>query len=195
MTNQNTANAQKAQFAQSAQAQNAQLAQSAVDKTAPETAPQSAPIHIIDDDRLFANCLARHLRTYETRIFTNAIEAIAALNDETPPLIFLDILLDGPDGFTYLNELASYAETAKIPVVIISSLNLPKNLPDYGVVKILNKSTLTPADLQSLAQKYTTKALRKNRSQNPKDHSQNPQDHSQNPQVATTEPEAQNEQS
>ena len=163
-------------------------------------AVQKAPIHIIDDDRLFASCLARHLRAYETRIFTNAIEAIAALNDETPPLIFLDILLDGPDGFTYLNELASYAETAKIPVVIISSLNLPKNLSDYGVVKILNKSTLTPTDLQSLAQKYATKALCKvavaHENHKPKaaHKPQNPKNHSQNPQVATLEPEARNEQ-
>ena len=132
-----------------------------IDQNHSSAATQKVPIHIIDDDRLFANCLARHLRAYETRIFTNAIEAISALNDETPPLIFLDILLDGPDGFTYLNELASYTETAKIPVVIISSLNLPKNLPDYGVVKILNKSTLTPADVQSLAKKYVTKVSTK----------------------------------
>ena len=38
-------------------------------------------------------------------------------------MIFLDILLTGPDGFTFLNELISYSDTAKIPIVIVSSLD------------------------------------------------------------------------
>ena len=31
--------------------------------------------------------------------------------------IFLDILLPGADGFTFLNELTSYPDTAKIPII------------------------------------------------------------------------------
>lgn len=109
-------------------------------------------IFIIDDDREMAECVALAIGSATpVRIFSNAIDAIQALDDrELPELIFLDILLDGPDGFTFLNEIGSYSDTAKIPVVIISSLDL-KNRPleNYGVVKVLDKTTMTPKDIQA----------------------------------------------
>lgn len=112
-------------------------------------------IHIIDDDVIMSECIANFVKPHPTHTFTNAIDAISSLNDELPDLIFLDILLDGPDGFTYLNEIASYSETEKIPVVIVTSLEIPSDLSSYGVVKVLDKSTMTPADIRALAQKYT----------------------------------------
>lgn len=110
-------------------------------------------IFIIDDNKVMAECVERAIHqaapNQKTQIFPNAIEATAALNEQLPELIFLDILLDGPDGFTFLHELASYNDTAKIPIVLISSLDLGKHdLSDYGVVGILNKDTMTPQDIQ-----------------------------------------------
>ena len=70
-------------------------------------------------------------------------------------LIFLDILLDGPDGFTLLNELASYPDTCKIPIVIVSSLYLKESdLSSYNVVGILSKDSMTPGDILSYAEEY-----------------------------------------
>ena len=112
-------------------------------------------IHIIDDDVIMSECIANFVKPRPVHAFTNAIDAISALNDEIPDLIFLDILLDGPDGFTYLNEIASYSETQKIPVAIVTSMQLPSNLSSYGVVKILDKSTMTPADIRALAEVYS----------------------------------------
>ena len=107
-------------------------------------------IYLIDDDLRMAECLARYLRPEETRIFSNAIEAIQNIDEDTPKLIFLDILLDGPDAFTFLNELVSYENTAKIPVVIVTSLKLKTaSLKPYGVKRILSKETLTPEDIKS----------------------------------------------
>lgn len=107
-------------------------------------------IFIIDDDKIMANCIARAVGG-ETRIFSNAIEAINLISDgEIPRLIFLDILLDGPDGFTFLNELVSYSDTQKIPIVIVSSLDFAeRDLSDYGVVGILNKDTMTPEEIRT----------------------------------------------
>ena len=109
-------------------------------------------IFIIDDDREMAECIALAAKSSgsKVRIFQNAINAIQALDDgELPSLIFLDILLDGPDGFTFLNELSSYSDTAKIPVVIVSSLDLKNRaLENYGVVGILDKTTMTPEDIK-----------------------------------------------
>ena len=106
-------------------------------------------IYIIDDDYQMAECVGRFLRPEKTKIFGNAIDAIANIDDDAPDLIFLDVLLDGPDAFTFLNEIASYENTSKIPVVIITSLDLKtNNLKNYGVRKILKKETLTPEDVK-----------------------------------------------
>ena len=97
-----------------------------------------------------ANCVARAVKK-SVRIFSNGIEAMDAIsNGELPELIFLDILLDGPDGFTFLNELVSYSDTRKIPVVIVSSIDFSgKDLSQYGVVGVLNKDTMTPEEIFS----------------------------------------------
>lgn len=116
-------------------------------------------IFIVDDDREFAECIARQVRAFshdEVRIFANGIEAISALDEEMPELIFLDILLDGPDGFTFLNELMSYSDTEKIPVVVMSSLKFTEeSLKSYGVVKVLDKAEMTPDEVKAVVEEYT----------------------------------------
>ena len=113
-------------------------------------------IFIIDDDKDMANCIKRAAKC-EARVFTNGVEAMFAVsNGELPDLIFLDILLDGPDGFTFLNELVSYSDTVKIPVVIVSSFEFSeKDLVKYGVVGVLNKDTMLPQEIKVYAEKYT----------------------------------------
>ena len=113
-------------------------------------------IFVIDDDEIMAECIARACDDKEVKIFTNAIEAINGLGEfGIPNLIFLDILLDGPDGFTFLNELASYDDTKKIPVVVVSSLNLgDKDLSAYGVVGVLNKDTMLPEEIKQYVERY-----------------------------------------
>lgn len=114
-------------------------------------------IFVIEDNELMAECIGRAVRCAqkEAAIFQNAIEAMNALDDELPEIIFLDVLLDGPDGFTFLNEIASYRDTANIPIVIVSSLNLKlKDLRSYGVVRVLDKSTMMPADIVECVKEY-----------------------------------------
>lgn len=112
-------------------------------------------IFVIDDDELMSRCIVRACKGHEAKRFGNAIDAIGALDEETPNLIFLDVLLDGPDGFTLTNELASYADTAKIPIVIVSSLDLgDKDLSSYGVVGILSKDSMVPEELLAYANEY-----------------------------------------
>ena len=111
-------------------------------------------IFVIDDDLIMAECIARAARR-ETRIFGNAIEAMQAIsNGEVPEMIFLDILLDGPDGFTFLNEMVSYKDTAKVPIVIVSSLDLDRDLSAYGVVGILKKDVMKPEEVYGYVEKY-----------------------------------------
>jgi response regulator receiver domain len=123
-------------------------------KPQPEIKNESLEFFILEDDPIFARLFSKSLRrafpdsTVST--FENAIDAINALPDGcTPPsVIILDVLLTGPDGFTFLNEIASYSDLSNIPIIIVSSLNFPmQTLESYNVRRILNKATMTPQDL------------------------------------------------
>ena len=113
-------------------------------------------IYIIDDDEIMAECIARACGEAQVRKYRDAIMAMQEIAEgEIPDLIMLDILLDGPDGFTFLNELVSYADTAKVPVVVVSSLDLSgKDLSDYGVVGVLDKSKMVPQEIREYVLKY-----------------------------------------
>lgn len=112
-------------------------------------------IFIIEDDHLMADCfelaIKNAISNAKIQKFSDAFSAMSALDNNLPELILLDILLKGPDGFTFLNELISYDDTAKIPVILISSLNLAaQDLSHYGVRKIFQKDTMTPYELTSV---------------------------------------------
>ncbi len=131
-------------------------------------------IYIIEDEPVMADCLALAVRQFtlpepkvaaknraglpdsqadtevfpEVEIFYDALAPMAELSNRLPDAILLDVMLTGPDGFTFLNELLSYEDTARIPVVLISSLDLSgRNLEHYGVVQYLDKATMTPEDI------------------------------------------------
>ena len=112
-------------------------------------------IFVIDDDEIMAECIAGAING-EVKIFSNAIEAMNEISaGNLPEMIFLDILLDGPDGFTFLNELISYDDTAKIPIVIVTSLDLgEKDLSVYGVKEILEKEEMIPSDIERCVKAY-----------------------------------------
>ncbi|MBR5389460.1 response regulator [Candidatus Saccharibacteria bacterium] len=121
---------------------------------------KSPLIYIIDDDELFADCLISAIKkgnkSAKIQTFNNAIDAINSLSDPLPSLIFLDILLPGPDGFTFLNEIASYTDTAKIPIVLVTSLELPEaDLSIYGIQGILNKERMKPSEVTDYVKRYT----------------------------------------
>lgn len=114
-------------------------------------------IFVVDDDEIMAECIARACHGREVMVFSNAIEAMNTISEgKIPELIFLDILLDGPNGFTFLNELVSYTDTVKIPVVIVSSLDFKgEDLSAYGIVGVLEKEKMRPEEIYRYARKYT----------------------------------------
>lgn len=129
-------------------------------KPQPENKSESLEFFILEDDPIFARLFSKSLRRAfpdsTVSVFENAIDAINALPDDcTPPsVIILDVLLTGPDGFTFLNEIASYSDLSCVPIIIVSSLNFPmQTLESYNVKKILNKATMTPQDLPAAISK------------------------------------------
>lgn len=136
-------------------------------------------VFIIEDDVMMAECLElatlnglRKLQssypdklatdnysTYTVSKFTNIFDATQAINQSLPDLIILDILLSGPDGFSLLNELMTYNDTATIPIIVVSSLDLnQQNLAHYGVVRVFQKESMTPLQLGSAIQEILANA-------------------------------------
>ena len=116
-------------------------------------------VFIVDDDELFAECIESAVKTADQNLsvkkFRNALDAINSLKSPLPKLIFLDILLPGPDGFTFLNEISSYSDSSKIPVILVTSLKLPEtDLRVYGVRGILDKETMKPEEVTDYVRKF-----------------------------------------
>jgi response regulator receiver domain len=137
-------------------------------KNKPAPTKETIEIFLLEDDPILSQLFTKNLKkafqkngqNLSIHCFTNCIEAISALPDDCkPPALFiLDVLLIGPDGFTFLNEIASYPDLSKIPVIIVSSLKFPdQTYESYNVVEILNKTTMTPQTLFSAV----TKALKR----------------------------------
>lgn len=118
-------------------------------------------VYVIEDDPMMSDVIALAARStvlfdaagQEThpsvRVFNDAVEPMSEMNTELPDMILLDVLLSGPDGFAFLNELISYHDTAKIPVALITSLDMSdRNLEHYGVFRTLDKGTMTPEDIR-----------------------------------------------
>ncbi|MBR3115614.1 response regulator [Candidatus Saccharibacteria bacterium] len=113
-------------------------------------------IYVVDDDAIMARCIARACGEHEVRTFSNAVEVMEAISEgELPELIFLDVLLVGPDGFTLLNEMVSYEDTARIPVVLVTSLAMgERDLSEYGVVGVLEKETMRPEEVRRYVDEF-----------------------------------------
>lgn len=116
-------------------------------------------VFVIDDDEFFSECISSAIkkvdRNISVKFFKNAIDATNALSESLPNLIFLDILLPGPDGFAFLNEISSYPDTAKIPVILVTGLKLPKtDLSIYGVCGILDKEKMKPEEIGVYVERY-----------------------------------------
>lgn len=129
-------------------------------------------VYVIEDDPTMADVIALAARSTVlfdkngqevhpgVRVFNDAVEPISEMNEKLPDVILLDVLLSGPDGFTFLNELISYHDTAKIPVVLISSIDFSdRNLEHYGVIHTLDKSKMTPEDIREAVLKGIEKNL------------------------------------
>lgn len=112
-------------------------------------------IFIIDDNTAFATCVQKAAGE-EAKVFQDAVAAMREIDESgVPELIFMDILLTGPDGISFLNEMASYEDTGRVPIVITTELPVKMSeLSEYGVVGVLNKDTMTPGEVRNYVQKF-----------------------------------------
>ena len=71
-------------------------------------------------------------------------------------MIVLDVLLPGPNAFVFLHELRSHPDLAGVPVLLCTNSAdqiAEEDVKAYGVVRVLDKTTMIPADLVAAIRK------------------------------------------
>lgn len=80
-------------------------------------------IYAVDDEagiRELYQC-ALDAAGFLVRCFEGAESLFAALREEVPDLLLLDVMLEGEDGFAILARLRADARTATLPVIMVSA--------------------------------------------------------------------------
>jgi CheY-like chemotaxis protein len=57
---------------------------------------------------------------HQVSVAGDGVECLEILNEETPDLILLDIMMPGEDGWAICRKIKSYKKTSKIPVVMFT---------------------------------------------------------------------------
>jgi DNA-binding response OmpR family regulator len=78
---------------------------------------------VVDDEQLLvkSTCMAMKVYGFDTRGAMNADEAFSVLDEFTPDIIFLDIMMPGVDGWQVLARLKEGGKYADIPVVVFTA--------------------------------------------------------------------------
>lgn len=107
---------------------------------------------LVEDDAWLAEVEVSVLKAegYEVRHVPHALAAIDAIDADIPDAIILDVLLAGTTAFALMNELQSHSDTHQIPIVLCTNLADQfelKHLEEYGVKRVIDKTTMHPTDL------------------------------------------------
>lgn len=114
-------------------------------------------IVIVEDDAWLAAQYTRIMKRigYEVWHVTDGAAAIDIIDENTPDVILLDILLAQGTAPGLLHELQSHHDLAQVPVVLISNIAHRvdmETMRTYGVRAILDKATVTPDELIATVQ-------------------------------------------
>lgn len=107
---------------------------------------------LVEDDAWLAEVQASSISDagYEVLIAPHAPAAIELVDSFQPEVIVLDVLLAGSTAFALLNELQSYSDTGMVPVILCTNIADQFDaikLKEYGVKKVVDKTTMHPEDL------------------------------------------------
>ena len=82
-------------------------------------------ILLVDDSRTELHFLSRLLgkRGYDVRTAQNGEEALRRLNEETPDLILMDVVMPGQNGFQLTRSITRDPRWSGIPVIMCTSKN------------------------------------------------------------------------
>lgn len=107
---------------------------------------------LVEDDVWLAELEASVLSKegYEVQVAHHAPAAIELVDVFKPDVMILDVLLAGSTSFALLHELQTYQDTKHTPIILCTNLAdqfTKEQLEQYGVQRVVNKTTMHPSDL------------------------------------------------
>jgi len=82
---------------------------------------RTSKILIVDDNPVNIDFLVELLKEYDARTVIDGKSALAAVKEEKPDVILLDIVMPGMDGFEVCTKLKESPETEDIPIIFLSA--------------------------------------------------------------------------
>jgi len=94
-----------------------------------------ATVMVADDDAEFSDLLKMFLEAnnYRALVVNDPLVVMDQLKAQKPDALLLDIMMPGKDGFAIMEEMQDSAETANIPIIILSALRL-ENYQERGIL-------------------------------------------------------------
>ncbi len=118
----------------------------------PEPVDRKVKVLVVDDDQHLVPLLRAMLRAESCTLLPayDGQQGLTLARSERPDVILLDLLMPGMSGFEVLEALRADAETADIPVIVLTAIDVTgeqrKSLNDK-VQGLMCKSALTPKSL------------------------------------------------
>ena len=111
-----------------------------------------ATILVVEDDPDTCESISRLLRKSDhvPICAADGQQAMAALVDEKPQLVLLDLKIPEMDGLTFLNVVRSYLRWTTLPVIVITGINDPEmdqQAMKLGVKRVFHKTRLDLTEL------------------------------------------------
>lgn len=118
-------------------------------KAAPPQGRQQT-VMVADDDTEFSDLVKMFLEAnnYRPVVVNNPAAVMDVLRSEEPDALLLDVMMPGKDGFAIMEEMQESADTANIPIIVLSALRLD-NYQEKGILTGLPEIVARemPADL------------------------------------------------
>jgi CheY-like chemotaxis protein len=97
------------------------------------------PVLVVDDEPMARELLGAILREagHTTAMAASGEEALSLMEQATPSVVILDLMLPGMSGFDVLSRIRERAEWSEVPVVVLTGLELNR-----GDAERLKKTTV-----------------------------------------------------
>ena len=97
---------------------------------------QRKKILIVDDERLTRAVLQHNviLAGYDVIVASNGREAMQKIQEVTPDLIVVDLVMPDMNGFEMLRRIRSNKETMQTPVIVVSALQSQTDIEEAKVI-------------------------------------------------------------
>ncbi len=108
----------------------------ALQKAVPQARPGEQPaVMVADDDTEFSDLVKMFLEAnnYRPVVVNDPLQVLDRLRAEKPEALLLDIMMPRKDGFAIMEEMQDSADTAEIPIIVLSALRL-ENYQERGIL-------------------------------------------------------------